>query len=364
MPTQRPQLKPALRRVWRDGSTLQLGVDPRRAVVIGGLDAGCGAAGREPRRHPRPRGARPRRGPARRRARHRLQELLGLLDRAGVLETRPPTSRPLAALGRPRARPAGARPRRRVAAARRRRRRRRRAGPPAAAASCTCLGAGRVGAVRRQRCSRPPASGTLVVDDAGDHSAGRRRAGRAELVATWARGARTRPSARRAGRRRRCRPRLPADRAGADLAVLAGGPGSDRPHPDRLVRGGDPAPGRPGPRDHRRRRPAGAARPVLLPALPRPAPHRPRPGLAEHRRPAAAPPPGRAPPPATSVLATAVAAHAALQVLAYLDGDPAPPAVDGTLEIAQADGRVRRAVLGRAPGLRLRVGPPEPTSRA
>jgi hypothetical protein len=42
------------------------------------------------------------------------------------------------------------------------------------------------------------------------------------------------------------------------------------------------------------------------------------------------------------VLATAVAAHAGLQVLAFLDGDPAPPAVDGTLEIAQADGRVRR----------------------
>jgi hypothetical protein len=43
-----------------------------------------------------------------------------------------------------------------------------------------------------------------------------------------------------------------------------------------------------------------------------------------------------------TVLATAVAAHTALQVLAYLDGDPAPPAVDGTLEIAQADGSVRR----------------------
>ena len=38
MPPQRPQLKPALRRVWRDGSTLQLGVDPAHAVVISGLD--------------------------------------------------------------------------------------------------------------------------------------------------------------------------------------------------------------------------------------------------------------------------------------------------------------------------------------
>jgi hypothetical protein len=42
------------------------------------------------------------------------------------------------------------------------------------------------------------------------------------------------------------------------------------------------------------------------------------------------------------VLATAVAAQAAAQVLAFLDGDPNPPAVNGTLEIAQVDGRMRR----------------------
>jgi bacteriocin biosynthesis cyclodehydratase domain-containing protein len=41
-------------------------------------------------------------------------------------------------------------------------------------------------------------------------------------------------------------------------------------------------------------------------------------------------------------LATAVAAHAALQVLAFLDGNAAPPSVDGTIEIEQAEGRVRR----------------------
>lgn len=33
----RPVLKPAMRRVWRDGSTLQLGLDPRRATVLSGL---------------------------------------------------------------------------------------------------------------------------------------------------------------------------------------------------------------------------------------------------------------------------------------------------------------------------------------
>jgi hypothetical protein len=35
----RPALKPGLRRLWRDDSTLQLGLDPRRAVVLTGLPA-------------------------------------------------------------------------------------------------------------------------------------------------------------------------------------------------------------------------------------------------------------------------------------------------------------------------------------
>lgn len=38
----RPLLKPGLRRVWRDEGTLQLGLDPENAVVIGGLDAAAG----------------------------------------------------------------------------------------------------------------------------------------------------------------------------------------------------------------------------------------------------------------------------------------------------------------------------------
>ena len=45
------------------------------------------------------------------------------------------------------------------------------------------------------------------------------------------------------------------------------------------------------------------------------------------------------------VLAAAVAAHTVLQALAYLDGGQGsdlPPAVDGTLEVALADGSVRR----------------------
>ena len=34
----RPRLKPGLRRIWRDRQTLQIGVEPARAVVITGLD--------------------------------------------------------------------------------------------------------------------------------------------------------------------------------------------------------------------------------------------------------------------------------------------------------------------------------------
>lgn len=34
----RPMLKPALRRLWRDAGTVQLGIDPERAVVLSGVD--------------------------------------------------------------------------------------------------------------------------------------------------------------------------------------------------------------------------------------------------------------------------------------------------------------------------------------
>jgi hypothetical protein len=37
-PRVRPQLKPALRLVWRDTATVQIGVDPERAVILSGLD--------------------------------------------------------------------------------------------------------------------------------------------------------------------------------------------------------------------------------------------------------------------------------------------------------------------------------------
>ncbi len=81
----KPVLKPALRRLWRDPSTLQLGVDPRHAVVVSGVgpadrellslldgsrdtDVALAEAGR--------RGQPPQRGAA----------LVGLLSEAGVLD--------------------------------------------------------------------------------------------------------------------------------------------------------------------------------------------------------------------------------------------------------------------------------------
>ena len=36
----RPALKPALRRVWRDASTLQIGLDPTHALIVGDIDDG------------------------------------------------------------------------------------------------------------------------------------------------------------------------------------------------------------------------------------------------------------------------------------------------------------------------------------
>ena len=47
-------------------------------------------------------------------------------------------------------------------------------------------------------------------------------------------------------------------------------------------------------------------------------------------------------PPAESVLAVAAAAQAALQVLRWVDTESLPPAADGTIEVHGADGRMRR----------------------
>jgi hypothetical protein len=51
---------------------------------------------------------------------------------------------------------------------------------------------------------------------------------------------------------------------------------------------------------------------------------------------------GSAVQPCDTVLATAVASQAALQVLLLVDGEASPPSLDGTLEISLDDGRTRR----------------------
>lgn len=337
MPPVRPQLKPALRRVWRDGTTLQLGLDPARAVVIGGLDAvsarvvdsldgsrdltGVHAAASRLGMSPR-----------------HVDDLLALLARSGVLEDAAADHRVLASLSQEE---------------------RDRLAPDVAAASIARPGEdGGVSVISRRRsrvvavhgAGRVGASlvtllaaagvGALVVEDAA-------AAQPADVCPAGLGpgdvGARRQDAAVQAARRLAAslRASLPAGRRTPDLAVLAGEPAQDGRLVERLVRGGVP---------HlfaRVRDATGVVGPLVLPGrsscqrchdLHRtdrdpawPSVTAQLSAASRHRL-----------SPCDVVLATAVAAHAALQVLAYLDGDPAPPAVDGTLEIAQADGRLRR----------------------
>jgi hypothetical protein len=92
MPAQhRPQIKPGLRRVWRDGSTVQIGLTPDAGVVLAGLaPAEADLLGRLDGTRPSAEltaWAEARGVPA-----DRVAALLALLDRAGVL-TGPPTDR-------------------------------------------------------------------------------------------------------------------------------------------------------------------------------------------------------------------------------------------------------------------------------
>jgi len=328
----RPVLKPGLRRLWRDGSTLQLGVDPSRALVLPGVTPGHLTAldaldGSRP-------GAR---------ADEPTAALIGLLGAAGLLDDAPDESDEprLPALDRDRLRPdlaalalAAARP----GAANRALARRHRA-------RVRVRGAGRVGA---QVVTLLAAAGVghVVVDDAGlagpaDLSPGglgldaigRPRA----LAATAALGRITRPA--------------PAPAVAGpfrpDLLVLApvGPPvlrpdeslelaGAGVPH---LLAGVRETTGVIGPLvlpgrtsclhcQHLRRYAADAAWPLLALQLAR---------RAEH-----------GPDACDVTLAAQVSALAAAQALAFLDagaaGDPPPATAEGTLEIASPDWRVRR----------------------
>jgi hypothetical protein len=343
MSPQRPQLKAALRRVWRDGSTLQLGVDPAHAVVISGLDPGAARV------LDSLDGSRDLRSLAMGAARHgvdaaRLDELLAVLSRAGVLEDAAADHRALAGLSRserdrlaPDVAAASLRPGSEGGIAVLARRRR---------AVVQVSGAGRVGASVVSLLASAGV-GVVVVEDAGITQ-------EADVAPAAAApqdvGARRQDAAVRAARRvaPSVRATLPPGRAVPDLAVLATGSGGDPAVTDRMLRAGVP---------HlvaRVRETTGVVGPLVLPGrsscqrchdLHRSDRDPAWPSIAaqltggSRQRVAAC----------DTVLATAVAAHAALQALAFLDGDPAPPAVDGTLEISQADGRVRRRSWGVHP---------------
>ena len=115
-----------------------------------------------------------------------------------------------------------------------------------------------------------------------------------------------------------------------------------------------PAPGGFGRRSDRRGRPAGAAGPDGVPAVPGPDPGRARPRLAAH--------PGSARAAAAQsarlrhALAAAVAAQAAAQALAFVDrAHAASPVTNGTLELVLPGWQWRRRTWPRHPGCGVAV---------
>ena len=338
-------IKPALRRVWRDHQTLQLGADPSTAVVIGGLDrasarlvetldgsrdlAGVQAAAQ-------------RLGVAPSRADH----LLAVLHGSGVLTDGAADHSSLAALTpteRDRLAPdvaaasiARPGPESGVAVLARRRRR-----------SLVVHGGGRVGAGAVRLLAAAGIGSVAVADAATVRPADLSPAG----LSTTALGARRQEAAARAARADapsvRTRSAEPAATR-PDLVVVAPDPGSgaDPRLLERLLRDGVP---------HllaQVRDVVGVVGPLVLPGrsscsrchdLHRADRDRGWASVAAQLR-----APVRSDSPTSAcdvVLAAAVAAHTVLQALAYLDGghgSDLPPAVDGTLEVALADGSVRR----------------------
>jgi hypothetical protein len=345
---ERPMIKRGLRRLRRDDASLQLGVDPDRAVVLTGLDeatlrwldrldgsrergsliAAAAAAGIPSS------------------VATGLLDLLaanGLLDDAGAERTAcaalPPAERDrlrpdLASLAL-------------------------RGGHPDAGADL--LANRRNAAVEVRGAARVGASATTLLAAAGiGHVAVRDnalvRAADAAPAGLTPRdvGARRDVAARAAVRRAApaTRPSLPAGRPAPDLVLLAPDGPIDPGERDRLLRAGVP---------HLLaivRETTGVVGPLVLPgrssclrcldltradrdpAWPRVAAQvateAPGLGLGMIRA-------------CDAVLATAVAVHAVLQALAFLDGD-LPSAVDGTLEITMPEGRLRRRSWAPHPG--------------
>ena len=263
----RPLLKPGLRRLWRDDSTLQIGTDPDRAVVLGGLDprvAGLVDALDGTRDEEaivaaaRTKGLDP----------EQVRRLMGLLGACGALDDAATDPAPLAGLSRSRAGPTGSRPGCAVRAQPRRR--------PRARGARTAPGGGGRGPRRRPggRDAGGPAGrrwgGRGPRARSCPDPPGRRLDRRPAGPRTWAGLARTRPPTPYDGCPRghgragaRCAALVVLAPVGALTARQRGGPAAPGA-PGRLDPGG-PGSGRP----------TGAARRQLLPALPRSAPARP-----------------------------------------------------------------------------------------
>ena len=249
------RLKPALRLVWRGPTTVQIGLDPRRGVVLDGLTA--------TRPRPRSSGSPPTPPPSPARTGERDARRAAGRGRPA----HPPTHRPSSA-GRSRSGPGAVLPGRRSAwsLARRRHRRLGRLAAPAPAR-------GRRLHDRLARHRREPGR-------RGPHGLPRarvRRRSRDVGAAPSAAHAQTSPAPE------------PVRTVHADLVVLIEPDAADAAAPPACCRARRGAPVGGGARGRRRRRTAGRARAGGLPALPRPAPSRPRPGVAAGARPAGSP---------------------------------------------------------------------------
>jgi ThiF family len=337
----RPALKPALRRVWRDAATLQIGLDPTHALIVGDIDDGlaswleqldgsrefadalkvaadCGVES------------------------PKARAVLDLLAQCGAIEDAAADRavlRELSTVERERLAPdlaalsvrddavdGGA-----AALARRR------------ARAVTVYGAGRIGAsiavllaaagigyvrVKDPGLTRPadlaPAGIAFDQLDRRRDTAAARAARRAAPSVTAA---------------------LPPGQSDPDLAIVSPAGAFDRAACDRLAESAVP---------HLYagvRELVGVVGPLVLPgrssclgchdlhrsdrdpSWPRVAAQL---AVIERGRQAV-----RAPAPCDIILATVVAAHAALHALVYLDGG-LPPIIDGTIEIAMPEGRSRR----------------------
>ena len=327
----RPLLKPGLRRLWRDDSTLQIGTDPDRAVVLGGLDprvaslvealdgtktevAIVAAA--------RGRGLDP----------GQVRRLMGLLGACGALDDASTDSAPLAGLSseeRDRLAPDLAALSLRSRApdgglgvlARRR------------AAVVEVRGAGRVGATLAVLLGAAGVGAVHVSDPAptrpGDVSTGGLLAedvGRARQDAA-------------ADAVRRVSPAAPAKTSSTAALVVLAPVGSVTARHANAMRG----------RAHLAvaiREGRGVVGPLVLPGVSsclhcHDLHRRDRDPLWPRIAAQLATDPAGAPP-CEAPLAMAVAALGAAQALAYLDGEPAPTTLDGTLEVTLPDLQVRR----------------------